>query len=376
MRYKGRPDLGLIVADKPCGSAGVYTRNLCPAAPVRWSRSVEGGKAILVNAGQANAQTGAAGMKDCGDGAHALAKLLDIRACHVLLASTGVIGQPLNMEAMLAALPGLYGNLSPDGLDGFSKAILTTDTRPKAFRKQVVDPSGTGYSVWGCAKGSGMISPDMATMLAFIITDRPAAGRLLKEILAGAAEKSFNRITVDGDTSTNDSVMAISSYGTNLAALDSMESPGAEQFAEAVSEICFLLARSVVEDGEGATKTVAVSVKGAETEAQALAAARSVANSPLVKTAFFGEDANWGRILCALGKSGAALDPYQVDLYLDDVHWVANGIDNGREVDAQKVMKRKSYTLTADLNLGNGKAEILTCDLSHEYVTINGSYRS
>jgi glutamate N-acetyltransferase/amino-acid N-acetyltransferase len=376
MRYRDRPDLGLIVADRPCGSAGVFTRNTCAAAPVVWSRQVTDARAILVNAGQANAQTGERGRADCAASAEAAGKLAGVPAGRVLLASTGIIGQRMNMPAMLAALPALAGSLSEDGLDGFSRAILTTDTRPKAFRTETDLGARGRFTLWGCVKGAGMIAPDMATLLAFVLTDVPAESGYLKSVLGKAAELSFNRITVDGDTSTNDTLLALSSSAGGGAPLASSASPGADRFEEALFRLMESLARSVVEDAEGATKTVTVAVRGAETPGQALAAARTVACSPLVKTAFFGEDANWGRILCALGRSGAAFDPYRVDLYLDGVHWVKDGVDNGREEDAQKVMKLASYTLTADLNRGSHDAAVLTCDLSHEYVTINGSYRS
>jgi glutamate N-acetyltransferase/amino-acid N-acetyltransferase len=377
MRYKGRPDLGLLAAAPWSGSAGVYTRSLCPAAPVLWSRGRSGGgRAVLANAGQANAQTGEKGLADCRASAEALAGIAGIGAEEVLLASTGVIGQPLNLGAMLAALPGLAAGLSPDGLEGFSRAILTTDTAPKAARETVVEPGGPTYAVWGCAKGSGMIAPDMATMLAFVITDRPCSSGFLLGALRRAAAATFNRITVDGDTSTNDSVFLVSSGAAGGPRLESPGDPGAALYEGALARVAGSLARQIVEDGEGATKAVTVAVRGAAGEAEALAAARTVAESPLVKTAFFGEDANWGRVLAALGRSGASLDPYRVDLYLDGVLWVKGGVDAGREAEAQEVMRRRSYVLSIDLNIGEGSAEILTCDLSHGYVEINGSYRS
>jgi glutamate N-acetyltransferase/amino-acid N-acetyltransferase len=376
MRYKDRPDLGLIVADRYCGSAGVFTRNLCAAAPVVWSGRISEGHAILANAGQANAQTGKQGMADCLASAEALSKLIGLMPDQILLASTGVIGQLMNMPAMLAALPGLAQGLSPEGLEGFTRAILTTDTRPKAYRATVSDAARPSYTVWGCVKGSGMIAPNMATMLAFVLTDAPCASGYLKGALRRAAELSFTRVTVDGDTSTNDSVFLISSGVAGGDPIGSPKDPGASWFEDTLLEVMRSLARSIVQDGEGATKTVTVTVKGAETDAQALAAARAVAVSPLVKTAFFGEDANWGRVLCALGYSGAALDPYRVDLYLDGVPWVKDGVDNGQEEAAAGVMRLPAYTLTADLNRGKGQASVVTCDLSHEYVTINGSYRS
>ncbi|MDR2613380.1 MAG: bifunctional glutamate N-acetyltransferase/amino-acid acetyltransferase ArgJ [Deltaproteobacteria bacterium] len=381
MRYRNRPDLGLIVADPYCGWSGVFTRNLCAAAPVLWSRERGRGRAILANAGQANAQTGERGLEDARISAEALSRLLGSRIAgvgtdDVLLASTGVIGQPVNMEALLAALPGLVEGLSPGGLEGFSRAILTTDTVPKAERAEVKEPGGASYSIWGCVKGSGMIAPDMATMLGFVLTDRPCSSGFLRQALREATDLSFNRITVDGDTSTNDSVFLVSSGAAGGPALEAPGSPGADLFREGLAAVLRGLARRIVDDGEGATKTVTVTVRGAASDAEALRAARAVAGSPLVKTAFFGEDANWGRVLAALGRSGAALDPYRVDLYLDSVPWVKGGVDNGREAEAQEVMRKRGYSLTADLHAGPGEASVLTCDLSHGYVTINGSYRS
>jgi glutamate N-acetyltransferase/amino-acid N-acetyltransferase len=376
MRYRGRPDLGLLVADPCRGAAGVFTRNLCPAAPVIWSRGITGGRAVLVNAGQANAQTGKKGLEDSRACAEAAAGRCGLKPSEILLASTGVIGDPLNMGALLEALPGLCAGLSPEGLEGFARAILTTDTVVKAERAEGAGPEGAPYTVWGCAKGSGMIAPDMATMLAFVLTDLPCSPAFLLDALRKGAGASFNRITVDGDTSTNDSLFILSSGAAGGPALESAESPGAGRFREILTGLLMNLARRIIDDGEGATKTVTVTVKGAASPREAEAAARAVAESPLVKTAFFGEDPNWGRVLAALGRSGASLDPYRVDLFLDSVHWVKDGIDNGREAEARQVMRRRSYSLTALLGRGDAEASVLTCDLSRGYVEINGSYRS
>jgi glutamate N-acetyltransferase/amino-acid N-acetyltransferase len=371
MRYRDRPDLGLIVADSFSGSAGIFTRNLCAAAPVVWSREREAaGQAVLANAGQANAQTGRQGLADAKASAKAVGSLIGLPADKVLLASTGIIGQPMNMEAMLPALEGLAGALAPEGLSGFAEAILTTDTVPKTASARGRTPDGREWSLWGCAKGSGMLAPDMATMLAFALTDLPCTSGCLMAMLRRAADRSFNRLTVDGDTSTNDSAFVISSGAAGGDPL------GYSRGRDALEEVLSSLARQMMRDGEGVTKVVTVKVTGAASKRHAELAARAVADSPLVKTAIHGEDANWGRVLAALGRSGAVFDPYKVDLWLEGVLWVKNGIDNGREAEALEVMRRPEYELTANLKKGRREAFMLACDLSAEYVKINGSYRS
>jgi glutamate N-acetyltransferase/amino-acid N-acetyltransferase len=374
MRYKGRLDLGLIAAEGPAAWAGVFTRNICRAAPVIWSaeRAAAGrGRAILVNAGQANAQTGRRGEDDCRRSAEALGSLLGLEPEEVLLASTGVIGQYINMEALTGALPSLAAGLTPEGLADFSQAILTTDTRPKTAALEF-ELGGRPAAVWGCAKGSGMIAPDMATMLGFLLTDAEIEPGLLKEVLAEGAEQSFNRVTVDGDTSTNDCLLAMASGAAGAVT----GGKSLANFRAAAFGVLSSLAREVARDGEGATRLVTIRVRGAASAAEARLAARTVAESPLVKTAFFGGDANWGRLCMALGRSGACFDPYAVDIDLDDVPWIRGGIDNGQEDAASAVMRKPEYVVGIDLNAGRGEYEVLTCDLSYEYVTINGSYRS
>ncbi len=376
MRYKDRFDLGLIVADALVSWAGVFTTSNCCAAPVIWSRAraLQGrGRAFLVNAGQANAQTGTVGAEHCVQSAQALAKLLGFQPEEVMLASTGIIGQFINWEAMEKSLPHLTTTLRPDALDDFSQAILTTDTKPKTATCQL-DLDGTTVNIWGCVKGSGMIAPQMATMLGFILTDADLPPELLASILKEGADLSFNRATIDGDTSTNDSVLMMASGASGAPTLT--EGPLLEKFKEAAFSVMLDLARQLVRDGEGATKLVTVAVKGAATLAEAQKAARTVAESPLVKTAFFGEDANWGRICMAIGRSGASFDPYAVDIDLDDVPWIRKGVDNNQEEAASAVMKKPEYTISIDLKAGSYEWAMLTCDFSHDYVTINGSYRS
>lgn len=375
LKYANRLDLGLIVADKFQASAGVFTTNICQAAPVLWSsKRIGSGRAILANSGQANAQTGASGLDDCLESAKSAAKLLGLEHDEILLASTGVIGQPINRPAMLAALPELAARLSPEGFDDFSKAIMTTDLVPKVAVSEAAFASGPKASIWGAAKGSGMIAPNMATMLGFILTDAAVEPKLLRKLLKEGADATFNRITVDGDTSTNDSLFIIASGASGRPAMTG----GAEAkiFEKSLFEVMSALARNLVKDGEGATRLVEIAVINARTPDQAKKAARTVAESLLVKTAFFGADANWGRVLAALGRSGAEFDPYAVDLDLGEVPWIRSGRDNGMEAQASEAMKAPEQRLTINLNAGSAAWSMLTCDLSYRYVEINGSYRS
>ncbi len=376
LRYQERSDLGLIAADGPAAWAGVFTANICQASPVVWSRKAMSGgrgRALLANAGQANAQTGRPGDEDCRLSASGLAGLLACAPEDVALASTGVIGQRLNVTALQGALPGLAAGLRPDGLDDFARAIMTTDTFAKTASAELA-VGGKPVTVWGCAKGSGMIAPNMATMLGFVLTDAAASPEILRDLLSEGADLSFNRVTVDGDTSTNDCLMFMASGASGAPAVESGEA--LENFRAAVFRVLKDLARQIARDGEGATRLVTIRLTGAASAGEARRAVRTVAESPLVKTAFFGADANWGRILAALGRSGARFDPYAVDLDLDDVPWVRGGLDNQRDREAAAVMKNREYTLSIDLKAGSAEYEMLTCDFSHDYVTINGSYRS
>ncbi len=377
LRYSGRFDMGLIAADREAAWAGVFTQSVCRAAPVVWSkeRAARGrGRAILVNAGQSNAQTGRLGEEHCRISAETLGGLLNVSSDQVMLASTGIIGQPINIEALTKVLPPLAAALSgaPQGLEDFAQAILTTDTRAKTAAAEI-EVGGRRAAIWGCAKGSGMIAPNMATMLGFMLTDVAIAPELLQELLREGAELSFNRVTIDGDTSTNDSLMVMASGESGLA-VEGGEALAA--FKKAFFGLMKSLAVQIARDGEGATKLVTIRVRGAATETEARLAARTAAESPLVKTAFYGGDANWGRLCMAIGRSGAQFDPYAVDIDLDDVPWIRRGVDNNREEEATAVMKKNEYVVDINLNAGAGEYEVITCDLSHEYVSINGSYRS
>ena len=376
MRYKDRLDLGLILADAPSAWAGVFTRSVCQAAPVIWSRARAAsgrGRAILANAGQANAQTGKEGEANCRLSAELVAQAAACSPEEVMLASTGVIGAQMNMPALSGAFNELFSKLGPDSLDDFARAIMTTDTRLKTAEESFLI-EGRTVTVWGCAKGSGMIAPNMATMLGFLLTDADLEPPLLKDILTEGANLSFNRVTVDGDTSTNDSLMIMASGASGAPRIAS--GPNLEAFRDAAFKVMKSLARQIARDGEGATKLVTIRLRGAANPEEAEKAARTVAESPLVKTAFFGCDANWGRICMALGRSGAGFDPYAVDIDLDEVPWIRNGIDNGQEEAATAVMKKAEYVLDINLKAGNSDCEMLTCDYSHDYISINGSYRS
>jgi len=380
IRYRDRLDLGLILSDRPAVAAGVFTRNRVKAAPVRLDiqRLRQGrAQAIVVNSGNANAATGEQGMGLARQVSELAASGLDIDAELVQVASTGVIGEAMDIAPFKAAMPELIRRLSPDGFSDFARAIMTTDTVPKMVERQV-EIGGVRVSILGLAKGSGMIMPNMATMLAFVLTDARIVFPLLREILRQGVEQTFNRITVDGDTSTNDMVLLLANGAVDNPWLDDEQSRDVDIFAGAVHDILAELARMIVADGEGATKLVTVRVEGAREEQDALNAARTIANSPLVKTAFYGEDPNWGRILAALGRSGCPFDPDRVNILFDDVLMVESGLGLGEvaEKSAARVLARPEFTVTVQLNEGVESARILTCDLSREYVDINADYRS
>jgi glutamate N-acetyltransferase/amino-acid N-acetyltransferase len=292
----------------------------------------------------------------------------------VCVASTGVIGQPMPIDTVTAAVPRLMAALSPDGIGDFAEAILTTDLVPKVVSLQG-EMGGVPYTVAGVAKGSGMIRPDMATMLCFVVTDLKIPPGPLQEALAGGVDRSFNRITVDGDTSTNDTVLMMAG-GRSGAAVRSPED--AAEFQTQLDEVLARLARMVVQDGEGATKLVEIAVVGAATEADARAVADTVAHSSLVKTALFGEDANWGRIIAAAGRAGVPLAPDAVDILFEDVMMCQNGMTCGDAAEraAAAVLKRPEYRITVDLHMGTASASVFTCDFSIDYVKINADYRS
>jgi len=377
LKKNGQKDLGLIYSEVPASVAGVFTRNRVQAAPVLVDRErIKKGlcRAVIVNSGSANCCTGDQGMKDAVSEAKLAAYGLNISEELVLVASTGVIGKPLALDKIEAAVPELVKSLSPGGINDFAQAIMTTDTVLKIVSRNG-NIGGSGFNITGVAKGAGMICPDMATMLCFVCTDAGASPDFLKEVLASSVEKSFNRITIDGDTSTNDTVLVMAN-GTSGAVVGSRVDKTC--FQELLDEVLKELAKMVVKDGEGATKLVDVIVKGAESVNDAEKIAKTVANSNLVKTALFGEDANWGRIIAAAGRSGVEFDPGLADIYFDDVLMVKNGMGCGdaAETEATKVLKKSEFSITVDLKTGDGKASVLTCDFSVDYVKINADYRS
>ena len=375
-----REDLGLIVSRTPAAAAGVFTQNQVKAASilVNQERIASGqGRAILVNSGNANACTGEQGLADTLFLTRKISRSLVLPENQVFMASTGVIGQPLPLRRMARALPSLVQGLDKKNLPAVARAMMTTDTFPKIGFREV--PLGkTRCRLLGMAKGAGMIQPHLATMLGFVLTDAAVAPALLKELLREGADQSFNCITVDGDTSTNDLLLVLANGRAGNPTLEDRKSAGAKDFKKALDGLLLDLARMIVRDGEGATKEVTLLVKGARTVEEARTMGLTVANSPLVKTALFGEDANWGRILAALGRSGVSFDPARVDLFFGAVPLVKQGRSLGpeQEIPASRILKKKAFTITVDLHLGRAKAAVYTCDLSLDYVRINADYRT
>ena len=379
IKKSGKLDLALICADKPVECAGVFTTNKVVAAPVKLTESrIRQGlcQAILVNSGNANACTGAAGLQDAGRCGDLVAESLDIAPQLVAVSSTGVIGVPLPMYCFEENVPTLCRMLKTDQFDGVARAMMTTDAFPKISGRSI-NVDGQEVRLLGLAKGAGMIHPDMATMLAFVITDAVLEDGLLEPSLKQSVDRSFNRITVDRDTSTNDMVLLLAGGEAGNPEIQE-NSPAFKEFCRALNEIMLDLAKMIVRDGEGATKLVRIEVKGAASDDDALAAARSIATSQLVKTAFFGEDANWGRIIAAAGYSGADVDPDRVGISFDDVAMVADGLGLGpeQEAKASEILKKPEFTVTIDLALGECSAYYYTSDLSYDYVKINADYRT
>ncbi len=370
-------DLALIVSERAATAAGVFTANKIKAAPLILSqKNIQNGRAtaIIANAGNANACTGDPGLADAERTADLLGKALGISPDEILVASTGVIGQRLDMDKISNAIPELRETLSSEGIPMAAQAIMTTDSFPKtsSFDGRV---GNKPYRIVGLAKGAGMIMPNMATMLCFILTDIQMAPDDLQKVLQASTEKTFNRITVDGDTSTNDMVLALAN---GMAGNKNLSEEDHTRFSEGLAGVMETLARMIVKDGEGATKLVDVEIRNAFSAKDALKAARTVANSSLVKTAFYGQDPNWGRIMAALGRADIEMDETRVDIWINDVRIVSGGLGNG--VDAEKqaaeIMTQNEFTLRIDLHKGNHRDHIITCDLTHEYININADYRT
>ena len=377
IKKNGKKDLGILYSSVPARAAAVFTRNLVQAAPVLLDRErIKSGRcrAVVVNSGCANCCTGEQGLTDAKAMAGYVAAELGIDEDLVLVASTGVIGEPLPMEKIQTAVPELVAKLTPGGIPDLAEAIMTTDTVPKMVTASGrVD--GKSFSITGVAKGSGMIRPDMATMLCFVATDADVAADMLQSALAAGVDRSLNRITIDGDTSTNDTVILMAGGMSNVKIDDDGRM---EIFQQVLDEVLIDLARALVKDGEGVTKLVEIKVNGAASDEDARRIADTVAHSNLLKTAFFGEDANWGRILAAAGRAGVPMEIDRTDVFFDDVRMVENGTGCGKtaEISAGEVMKKDEFCIALDLKTGTGRASVLTCDFSVDYVRINADYRS
>ena len=375
---KPRDDIGLIVADEPAAAAGVFTQSGVQAAPVRIDRKhlkASGGvaRAVLVNAGVANACTGKIGRENALLNARRVADRLEAPQNQILVASTGVIGRQLPMDNMAAGIDSALGALGKAKPGAFARAIMTTDRRPKKAGVVLDDLEGAAIS--GVCKGSGMMAPNMATMLAFILTDAAVSPRALRAALREAADATFNMVSVDGDTSTNDTLIAMASGASGGRTVDRPSGKRYDRFLAGLHEVSLALARQIAVDGEGATKLVTVSVTGAKRRRAAAAAARSIGESPLVKTAMFGNDPNWGRIMMALGKSGIEMDESKTSVKLCGRHMFRDGapvdFDAG---ELSRLMRAPEIALEVDMGLGDGNADLLTCDFSYDYVKINADY--
>jgi glutamate N-acetyltransferase/amino-acid N-acetyltransferase len=382
MRYSGRLDTALIYATDPAGcvASGVFTRNVFCAAPVELCRErleKHRAGAILVNAGIANACTGGEGKTRAAEMARIAAEALGCPAESVLVSSTGVIGMQIELGPVVRCMPALVGNLRPDGWRDAAKAIMTTDTVEKMASVRV--DVGRSVTVGGIAKGSGMIAPDMATLLVFVCTDANIEAKVLDHWVRAGADSSFNCITVDGDTSTNDSLIVLASGAAGNEPLTDIESSESRAFGAALASVLRDLAIQVVMDAEGATKLIEIEVSGAAGRESARRVAFTVANSPLVKTAFFGQDANWGRIVAAAGRSGVLMSPDRIGLFFEDLCVFENGapiLDESVQERAAEIFKQDEIRVRLTLGEGDSSFTAWTCDLSTDYININASYRS
>lgn len=385
IKYKDRQDMAMIYSEAPCRSAGTFTSNIVKAAPVKWDKNqVTGGapaRAVIINAGIANACTGEEGMGYCSQTAAAAAEVLHIPAEGVLVASTGVIGKQLPMDRIQAGVRAMAPLLdgSPDSGTSASRAIMTTDTKNKEVAVEL-ELGGVAVTIGGMCKGSGMIHPNMCTMLSFVTTDAAISKELLQEALSEDIKDTYNMISVDGDTSTNDTVLLLAN---GLAGNPEIRTKGSdyEAFCKALNYVNETLAKKMAGDGEGCTALFEVTVVGAETKDQAKVLAKSVITSSLTKAAIFGHDANWGRILCAMGYSGARFDPEKVDLFFKSAAGHMQIIKDGVAVDyseeeATKILSEPEVTAVADIKMGEAQATAWGCDLTFDYVKINADYRS
>ena len=387
VHYKNRDDVMLARVAPGSAVAGVFTRSATRSAPVLDCESkiaelhskepVEDGFAILANSGNSNAFTGAVGVSAVEKLTGLISKTLGISERHVFTASTGVIGVPLPSERIAAVVESLRDGLRPDGIEGAARAIMTTDTFPKGAGT-TVEIGGSTISIAGFAKGSGMIAPDMATMLAFIFTDASVKQQTLQSLVSKIADETFNRVTVDSDTSTSDTVIVVATNRSSAPRIEDKNTEEGKRFSKALTGVMEDLAKQLVRDGEGATKLAEVRVTGAESDSDAALVAKSIANSPLVKTAIHGEDPNWGRIVMAIGKAGAKADRDRISISFGDHIVAERGFvsPHYEEAVAAKHMQNEEILIKVDLGIGNGSAAVWTCDFSDRYVSINADYRS
>jgi|Deesub1362A_J573_1020465.scaffolds.fasta_scaffold01848_6 glutamate N-acetyltransferase/amino-acid N-acetyltransferase len=377
IKRSGEKDLSIIFSISPCTSAGVFTTNKIKAAPVRLtSQRLRRGlcQAIVINSGNANACTGKKGMRDAREMSEITASILGIDRSLVCVASTGVIGVPLPMEKIRKAIPEAASNLSEDGIIDVAEAIMTTDTRHKISTERF-DIGGKRATMVAIAKGAGMISPSMATMLCFIVTDLNIEHTALKSALRGVVNDSFNRISIDNDTSTNDMVIIMANGSLGNPLIDS-QSRHYRTFKNALLDLTLEVSRMIVADGEGASKVIEIRVDGASSHSDAKRIAQAVANSMLVKTAVYGADPNWGRIMAAIGYSGARVKEERINIDINGIRVVRNGIGTSSEAQVARKMKRKDIQIRIDMGIGQGSSWALTSDLTEEYININAHYRT
>jgi glutamate N-acetyltransferase/amino-acid N-acetyltransferase len=380
IRYRAREDVMAMAFPAGTTVAGVFTKNRCPGAPVEWSRAaLKSGKArgLVVTSGNSNVFTGKAGRETCEQTAAAAAKILGCKPKEIFLASTGVIGERLPTEKLVGALPKVFAAVTEAGFADAAKAIMTTDTFPKAS-VHTATIGETTVTIAGIAKGSGMIAPDMATMLSFLATDAKIPAAALQALLKKGCDKSFNCVTVDSDTSTSDTVLLFATGAAKHPRVPAEGGPALKDFARALNAVLMDLALMVARDGEGAQKLIRIDVTGATTARSAHRIGMCIANSPLVKTAIAGEDANWGRIVMAVGKSGEPADRDTLSIAVGGTWMARDGgvVDGYDETPVVAHMKGREVEITVDIGLGKGKATVWTCDLTHGYIDINGSYRS
>jgi glutamate N-acetyltransferase / amino-acid N-acetyltransferase len=380
IRYRDRTDVMLAVFEPRTSVAGVFTRSKCPSAPVEWCRAqIKGGcaRALVVNSGNANAFTGKSGRQACALTAKFAAAVVGCRTSEVFLASTGVIGEPLDAQAFDRVMGGLATAARPDCYGEAARAIMTTDTFPKLATART-RLGAMDVTINGFAKGAGMIAPDMATMLAFVFTDAPIAAAVLQSVLRESVTDTFNAVTIDGDTSTSDTVLAFATGAAMTPRISRNNDPRLIPFRKAFARVLADLAEQIARDGEGARKLVEIVVEGAVSKASARRIALSIANSPLVKTAIAGEDANWGRVVMAVGKAGEPADRDRLSIWFGGIRVAHKGARDQTydEAAVSAAMKRPEISLKVALGLGKGRDRVLTCDLTKEYVAINGDYRS